>query len=318
MMGRHDAIGMNTDGGIANFITGGELVLTEGSVYELLRRDERIRFDSHIAHAGLIYEILSRDILAGVHREYIEIARRFQLPFVAFTDTWRASEARIAASAVRGRAVNRDNVEFLRGVASGSGCRVFIGALTGPKGDAYRPREAPTAAEALRYHAFQIAELAASEVDLLLAATLPAFPEAKAIASLMARSGVPSMLSFVVRPEGTLLDGTLLGDAIREIDDDTDPAPLAYSINCVHANVALQALLRIPATLRARVLAFQGNTSSLPPEEVDGLAHLDSMDPQPFAAAVTALTRQTAIRMVGGCCGTDGRHIDAVARAITR
>jgi homocysteine S-methyltransferase len=308
---------VNSSVGLVDHLARGEFVLTEGSVYELLRRDERIRFDPQIAHAGLIYDSRSRDVLADVHRNYIEIAKRHHIPIVAFTDTWRASAERIAASAFHGHAVNRDNVEFLRGVASGAESRVFIGALTGPRGDAYRPREAPTAAEALRYHAFQIDELAASGVDLIVAATMPAFPEAKAVAHLMARSRVPSMLSFVVRPEGTLLDGKPLGDAIREIDDAYDPALLGYSINCVHPDTALQALLHLPAELRARVLAFQGNTSSLPPEEVDDLPHLDSMDAQPFAAAVATLARRTRIRMVGGCCGTDGNHIDALACALT-
>jgi homocysteine S-methyltransferase len=296
----------------------GEFILSEGSVYELLRRDERIRFDPHIAHAGLIYDSRSRDVLAKVHGKYIEIAERHHVPLVAFTDTWRASGERIAASAFYGQAVNRDNVEFLRAVASASQSRVFIGALTGPRGDAYRPGEAPTAEEALRYHSFQIGELAASGVDIIVAATMPAFPEAKAVAQLMARSGVPSMVSFVVRPEGILLDGKPLGEAIREVDDATDSALLGYSINCVHPDVALQALMHLPAELRARVLAFQGNTSSLPPEEVDGLPHVDSMDAQPFAAAVAALIGGSGIRMVGGCCGTDGSHIDALACALTR
>ncbi|MGZ8869355.1 MAG: homocysteine S-methyltransferase family protein, partial [Thermoanaerobaculia bacterium] len=95
-------------------------MLTEGSVYELLRRDPRIVFDPHIAHAGLIYDDASRALLAGVHAAYIEIARERGLPIIAFADTWRASAARIAISAFRGRAVNRDNLEFLRGVAGES------------------------------------------------------------------------------------------------------------------------------------------------------------------------------------------------------
>ncbi len=308
---------MNNGAALVDLLARGELVLTEGSVYELLRRDERIRFDPHIAHAGLIYDSSSRDVLAKVHRQYIEIAARHRLPLVAFADTWRASAERIAASVFHGQAVNRDNVEFLRAVASGTQARVFIGALTGPRGDAYRPPEAPTAEEAMRYHSFQIDELAASGVDLIVAATMPAFREAKAVAHLLARSRVPSMVSFVVRPEGTLLDGKPLGDAIREIDDATDRALLGYSINCVHPDVALQALLHLPSALRARVLAFQGNTSSLSPEEVDGLPHVDSMDAQPFAAAVGTLLGGTGIRMVGGCCGTDGSHIDALACVLT-
>ncbi|MGZ5474225.1 MAG: homocysteine S-methyltransferase family protein, partial [Thermoanaerobaculia bacterium] len=72
-------------------------VLTEGSVYEILRRDPRVRFDPHIAHAGLIYDDHAREVLADIHRRYLDIARSHGLPFLAFTDTWRASGERIAA-----------------------------------------------------------------------------------------------------------------------------------------------------------------------------------------------------------------------------
>jgi homocysteine S-methyltransferase len=288
-----------------------ETILTEGSVYEILRRDPRVHFDEHIAHAGLIYDEHARRLLAGIHRQYFDIAHRHNLPFLAFTDTWRASGERIAKSPFRGRNVNRDNVAFLRAVVSGA----FVGALTGPRGDAYRPHEAPSFDEALRVHAFQIEQLAECGVDLLMAATLPAFPEAKAIAQLMSRSGVPWMLSFVVRAEGVLLDQSPLADVIAAIDDTTPVPPLGYSINCVHPSIAQQALSTIPAHARRRVVAFQGNTSLLSPEEIDGAPEIDTVHPRTYADAVAALRASSEVCVVGGCCGTDERHMEAVARS---
>lgn len=308
---------MNRSTDLSRLIAAGTPLLTEASVYELLRRDERIRFDPQIAHAGLIYDERSRGALAAVHRKYIDIANRSTLPLIAFADTWRASGERIAASAFRGRRVNHDNVDFMRGIAAESGGEVFVGALTGPRGDAYSPRESPAEAEALRYHAMQIEELAASGVDVMVAATFPALPEAKAIAELMSRCGRPWMLSFVVRPEGVLLDGTSLGDAISEIDDVTPAPPLGYSINCVHPEIARRALSTIRQELRERVIAFQGNTSMLAPEEVDGLAQIDPMDPQSFAEATALLRDSTHIRVIGGCCGTNEHHLEALANLLS-
>ena len=289
-------------------------VLTEGSVYEILRRDSRVQFDPHIAHAGLIYDEHARELLADIHRRYLDIARSHGLPFLAFTDTWRASEERIAASRFRDRPVNRDNVAFLREILGGAP-ETFLGALTGPRGDAYRPGEAPGFDEALRLHAFQIEELAASSVDLLMASTLPAFPEAKAIAHLMARGAVPWMLSFVVRPEGTLLDGTPLADAIASIDDATPVPPLGYSINCVHPTIAQRALATMALDARRRVIAFQGNTSTLAPEELDGAPEIDTMEPGAFAKAIAALRASSEVCVVGGCCGTDERHMRALSES---
>ncbi len=272
-------------------------LLAEGSVYELLRRDARIEFDPFIAHAGLIYDAPSRAILADVHRAYVEAAERHSLPILIQTDTWRASAERIELSRFRGMAVNRDNVEFLREMA---GPDVYVGAITGPRGDAYRPAEALSADEALRYHAPQIEDLGECELDLITAATLPSLAEAKGIALLLSQTRVPWMLSFVIRAGGTLLDGTPLGDAIRSIDDVTGGSALGFAVNCAHASVV---------TPLPRLIAFQGNTSRLSPEELDGIATVDAESPDAFAAAVARLP----LRILGGCCGSGPAHIEALA-----
>lgn len=286
-------------------------------MFELLRRDPRVAFDPHIAHAGLIYDDEARELLAGVHERYLAIGRHAGLPMIAFADTWRASASRVAASIFAGRTVNRDNVEFLRGVAAQSGADVIVGALTGPAGDAYDPQQALSGDEALRYHAGQIAELAAANVDLIVAATLPSLREAKAIATLLSASGAAWMVSFVVRPSGVLLDATPLGDAINEIDDTVAVPSIGYSLNCVHPDIARQALSTLTPKVRRRLIAFQGNTSARTPEELDNLPHVDSTDPQPFAASVLELMQCSSVRIVGGCCGTDASHIRALSQRLT-
>lgn len=301
---------------LRELIAAGEVALTEGSVFELLRRDPRIEFDAHIAHAGLIYDDVARERLAAVHRAYMKIARDAALPIFAFADTWRASRERIAASPFAGRSVNRDNIDFLRAIVAPSGARAFLGALTGPRGDAYRPGEAPGPDEAMRYHEFQIAELESAGVDLIVTATLPALGEARGIAALLAQTTTPWMLSFVVRPSGVLLDGTPLGDAIATIDDSLAAPPVGYSVNCVHPDIARRALATLPDSARRRVVLFQGNASARTPEELDNLPDVDADDPESFAASVLALTRESSVRIVGGCCGTDERHMRAVARRV--
>lgn len=282
-------------------------------MFELLRRDPRIRFDPHIAHAGLIYDEVARALLSEVHAEYIEIARRCGLPIIVFADTWRASAERVASSPFRGRNVNGDNVEFLRAIARSSGARTFVGALTGPRGDAYRPEEAPSSAEAVRYHAPQIGELTRAGAEIIIAATLPSFEEAKGIATLLSATATPWMLSFVVRPTAVLLDGTPLEDAILEIDAATSPPPVGFSINCVHPEIARQALAQLSGQARRRIIAFQGNTSARTPEELDNLSEIDRAEAEPFARSVASLMEESSIRIVGGCCGTDTEHMRALA-----
>lgn len=124
------------------------------------------------------------------------------------------------------------------------------------------------------------------------------------------------MLSFVVRPSGLLLDGTPLQEAIETIDAEVAVAPPGYSINCVHPHVAAQALSHLSAGTRARVLLFQGNTSARTPEELDGLAEVESTAPAAFTSAMLTLLGATSIRAVGGCCGTDETHMRSLAAAL--
>jgi homocysteine S-methyltransferase len=192
-------------------------------------------------------------------------------------------------------------------------------------GDAYRPQEALSQEAAASAHALQARVLAESGVDFLLASTLPAYSEAagmaEAMATAAAASGRPYMLSFVVRPAGTLLDGTPLHQAVRWIDARVRPRPLGYLINCVHPTVYAQAMLAqlgCDPSLCGRVLGLQGNTSCRSPEELDALAFLDTEEPGPFADAMLALYRRFGSKILGGCCGTDERHIEWIGRAMAR
>jgi homocysteine S-methyltransferase len=293
-----------------------QLILTEGSVFELLRREEGIDLDPEIAHASLVYDGASRRRLAAVHDGYLRIAERHGLPAIAWADTWRASGERIARSRFAGLDVNGENVRFIRELAAQRSGEVIVGALTGPKGDAYDPREAPSFDDALRYHEPQIAGLAVSRPDLIVAATLPSFEEARAIARLLAESAIPFLISAVVRRDGTMLDGTPLATAIARIDDES--RPLGFSINCTHSSAARDALRRLDDRATRRVIAFQANTSARAPEDLDGLGHLETEEPEVFAASLAELARTTSLRILGGCCGTDERHIEALAARLVR
>lgn len=295
-----------------------ETILTEGSVFELLRREGGVDFDSEIAHASLIYEAGGLERLASLHATYLAIGERHGLPLIAWADTWRASGERIARSRCAGADVNGDNVRFLRELGERRGGRAIIGALTGPKGDAYDSREAPSFDAALRYHEAQIAALASARPDLMVAATLPSFEEARAIARLMGESSIPFMISAVLRADGTMLDGTPFEVAIDRIESEARRAPLGFSINCTHSTAARDAIRRLSAPAARRVIALQANASARSPEELDGLDHLETEEPETFADALAELGRTTSLRILGGCCGTDARHIEALAGRLVR
>ena len=285
------------------------LTLTEGSVIERLRRGSSVELDPWVAHAALIY----RDRpLAAMYRQYLAIGAASGLPLMTLTPTWRANPERLEAAGLGGRDVNGDAVRFLRSIRSEyAGHAGWLGGLTGCRGDAYRPEGALGTAEAARFHRRQVEALAHAGVDFLLASTLPAATEALGIARAMARTGVPYLLSFITEARGTLLDGTPLEDAIERIDRDVSPPPAGYLLNCVHWS-ALGNWAAHP-----RLMGLQANTSRRSARELEGRAELDTEAPEAFARGMTEARARCGLRVLGGCCGTDDRHIAALAAALT-
>jgi homocysteine S-methyltransferase len=300
------------------------IILTEGSVIERLRRDPKINLDPWIENSGLIYSESGRASLRKIYREYLEIGEKAGLPIILFTPTWRANPERVRKAGIAGRRVNADAAEFLRALVADYGGyaeNVHLGGLIGCRGDAYRADDALRRAEAREFHRSQLEELAAAGVAFLCAATLPARSEAEGIATAMAATGMPYVLSFVVTEDATLLDGTPFAAAIRSIDSTAAPPPAFYMVNCVHPSVfrkcAVRMAMESPAQSR-RVIGLQANTSPRSPGELDGSSLLLTEDPNRLAEAMVRLHNDFGLRILGGCCGTDDRHIARLAEKLTR
>jgi len=301
------------------FIQTASFALSEGSFYERLRRNPAVEFDPYLFHATLIYDTGYALILEQVHREYLDVGQRYHLPMFALTDTWRANQERIRQSKFHEYKVNQDNARFISRLRDSYGptaSPIFIGGQIGPRGDAYTPEEALPSAEAEQFHTPQLEALAEAQVDFLYAATLPALSEAQGIATAMAKQGLPYILSFVIRRDGTLLDGTPLAQAIETIDDTTPKSPTGYAVNCVHPTVfsdGLAVLEKHNPILLKRILSYQANTSAKDPKELDGLGELETEKPEILAELMLRAHRQFHTPFLGGCCGTDTSHIECLA-----
>ena len=299
-------------------------ILGEGAVIERLKRSPGIRLDENVVNSALIYEESGRAALEAIYRQYLEIGQRYQLPLLLSTPTWRAGRERIAAAGLAGRDLNGDNSRFLAELRDSYGDyaqNVAICGLMSCRGDAYKPAEAMSAESASEFHAWQANALAAAGVDLLLAATLPALSEAIGLAQAQAGTGLPYVISFVVYADGTLLDGTPLKTAIETIDNAVTPRPLAYLINCTHASIFRSALLserNSSARVRERIIGLLANTAALSPEELDASTELVEEAPEIFGSSVAALRNELGMKVLGGCCGTDERHIEALARKLSQ
>ncbi len=294
-------------------------ILGEGAVIERLRRETDFELDPHVVNSAFIYDGARRAALEAMYRQYLDIGAEFDLPLMLSTPTWRASQERIAAAGYADRDVNGDNFRFFDALRRRYGAyaeNVAICGLLSCRGDAYDPDQALSSAEAQAFHTWQAEKLAAAGVDFLLAATLPAMGEALGLARALASTGTPYIISFIARPEGTLLDRTPLKRAVAAIDAQVDPAPLAFLVNCTHASIFRSALLHethSSAQVRERVCGLLANTAALTPEELDNSDRLIEEAPEAFGRSVAGLKKELGMKLLGGCCGTDHRHIRQLA-----
>jgi S-methylmethionine-dependent homocysteine/selenocysteine methylase len=299
------------------------IILGEGAVIERLRRNTDFELDPFIVNSAFIFDKEKRSALETIYRQYLDIGFQYDLPLLLSTPTWRAGLKRIAAAGYEEKDVNGDNFRFLDALRISYGeyaRKVVICGLLSCQGDAYNPKEALEADVSHEFHIWQAMKLAEAGVDFLLAATLPAFSEATGLASALAATGKPYIVSFVIRSEGTLLDGTPLKDAIAAIDAKVSPKPLAYLVNCTHASIFRSAILHeanSSSLVRERVVGLLANTAALNPEELDNSAGLMAEAPEIFGPSVAGLHGELGMKILGGCCGTDDRHIRYLAKHLT-
>ena len=299
------------------------IILGEGAVIERLRRNTDFELDPFIVNSAFIYDPKKRSALETIYRQYLDVGFNYDLPLLLSTPTWRAGRKRIAAAGYEGTDVNGDNFRFLDALRTSYGVyaqKVVICGLLSCQGDAYNPKEALEIDVAHEFHTWQAMNLSEAGVDFLLAATLPALSEATGLALALAATGKPYIVSFVIRPEGTLLDGTPLKDAIATIDAIVIPKPIAYLVNCTHASIFRSAILHevnSSSLVRERLVGLLANTAALNPEKLDNSNGLVAEEPEIFGQTVAGLHKELGMKILGGCCGTDHRHIRHLAKQLT-
>jgi len=294
-------------------------ILLEGALGERLKREYALDISGEIAMAGLVCTAEGRAALAALWREYAAIADRHHLPFLATTPTRRANQERMASVGADASLIT-ENVAFLKETLRGFHVPTLAGVLMGCRGDAYTGAGALCEADAADFHAWQANAALAAGADFLMAGILPTLPEAVGIARAMAATNLPYLISFTILPTGTLIDGTPISDAIAAIDCVT-PAPVGYMTNCIHPAHVLSALAapcNQTQAVRTRFIGVQANTSPLSYAELDGAADLHSSPPDEWAAGMCKLRDRYGIRIFGGCCGTDGSHMAALAAALRK
>ena len=269
-----------------------------------------------------LFDAEGRAALAAIYRSYMRVAADHDLPMQIGTPTWRAHPEGLARQGFAAAAdldrVNGEAVVFLQDLRRELGLedKVFIAGVVGPRHDGYDPHGAPDVATAEAYHAPQARVLARHGVDLLYAPTFASTEELLGVARAFAAAGLPYALAPVIEADGRLPDGMRLADTVARIDAGVPVRPLHFLIGCVHPT-RFSAAAATPAWPTShRVAGLKANASTLPPEELDKLDHLEEGRPEVFAGLMAGL-HADGLKVLGGCCGTSDVHIRALARRLT-
>jgi S-methylmethionine-dependent homocysteine/selenocysteine methylase len=261
----------------------------------------------------------SEDGRAALRRYYgpfLELARNRGVPLVLSAPTWRASSDWGRLLGYEGDdlvSVNRRAIELLESMAAGYDDVVVEGSV-GPRSDAYRPTLLMDADEAERYHAVQLRTFADVGCAQATALTLTYPEEGIGIARAAKAAGIPVVVGFTVETDGRLPSGHSIEEAVLAVDEATDAAPEFFVINCAHPTHFAHALPE--GDSRMRIRGLRANASTLSHAELDEAEELDSGDPADLAERYVALRRDLPeLEVVGGCCGTDIRHVTAICDA---
>jgi len=296
----------------------GRLFLSDGGFETTLIFHEG--WDLPIGEAFVLLEIeKGRNAIRAYFDRYLPKAIEHGVGFILESPTWRANPdwaAKVGYDRDRLATANRDAIALMheiRAKYASARTPIVISGCIGPRGDGYDPGALMSVEEATAYHAWQIGIFRDTGVDCVSAFTMTNVNEALGIAHAAQAADVPSVISFTVETDGRLPTGDTLGESIAAIDRATDNGPAYYMINCAHPTHFAGALDPGAGWVK-RLRAIRANSSCKSHAELDNSPELDTGNPQELGAQYAELLRRFPhITVLGGCCGTDHRHIACIS-----
>ena len=299
----------------------GRPFITDGGIETTLIYHEGLELPLFAAF-GLLKDEAGTAALRRYFETYAELAREHRVGLVLESPTWRANPrwaeqigyALDALDAMNRRAIAL--LEEVRDDYTSTATPVVISGCIGPHDDGYDPGEILSADAAQAYHATQIATFASTSADLVTAITMTYAEEAIGVTRAAVDAGVPVVISFTVETDGRLPSGQPLADAIEQVDRETAGAPAYYMINCAHPTHFAPTI--DDEICRERIRGIRANASTKSHEELDASDELDVGDPADLARHHAALRDALPrLQVLGGCCGTDHRHVGSICAAWT-
>lgn len=299
---------------------GDRIFLTDGGMETTLIFHEGLDLPC-FASFLLLDDEEGRAALRRYYGHYVELGRNLGRGVILDTATWRASAdwgARLGYESGQLATINRRAAALLaeiREAAENENNPIVVNGCIGPRGDGYDPGLRMSAEEAEAYHAAQVRSLASGAADMIGALTMTTPEEAIGIVRAAAAAEMPVAVSFTLETDGRLPTGQPLGEAVEAVDAATGGAPAYFMINCAHPT-HFESVLSGRESWIGRLRGLRANASRRSHAELDEAPDLDEGDPLELGHDYAALRRRLpALTILGGCCGTDHRHVGHIGQA---
>ena len=298
----------------------GDLFLTDGGMETTLIFHEGLELPLFAA-----FDLMKSDegceALRKYFRPYASLAKKYEVGFILESPTWRANPdwgKKLGYSSQALADVNRESIQFLSDIRNqyqNEKTRMVISGCVGPRGDGYNPAFLMTEEEAQSYHSPQLETFSETEADMVSAMTMTHVEEAIGIVRAAGSAGMPISISFTVETDGRLPTGQSLGAAIDQLEEATDSTTAYYMINCAHP-LHFQDALEAGEPWAQKVRGLRANASTKSHAELDEAEELDDGKPVELGSQYRELRSSLSnLNVLGGCCGTDHRHIEEICKA---
>lgn len=300
---------------------GSNLFLTDGGIETTLIFHDGLHLPDFAA-----FDLFKRPdgeaALKKYFRSYASIAKRLGTGLILESATWRANPdwaTRLGYSDQELSDVNRSSIHLLEEIRNefeDNKTLIVISGCLGPRGDGYNPVLVMSAVDAEAYHRKQVETFADTAADMVAAITMNYVEEAIGITQAAKRAGIPVAISFTVETDGKLPTGDTLKEAIERVDVVTSRFPSYYMINCAHPS-HFEEVLDANASWVQRIRGLRANASKMSHAQLNEATELDIGNPFELGTEYAALKKNRLLNLnvVGGCCGTDDRHVEAIANA---
>lgn len=304
-------------------LTSSKLFLTEAGIETTLIYRKNINLPSFSTLPLLSTEEGTENLLS-IYQDYINTALTHSTGIVLETRTWRGSPAwasKLGLSTSQVLNLNRAAVTILRDLRHGAetpSTPIVISGTLGTLQDAYQDSTGTVSITlAQENYRSQVHVLAQEGVDMLSIMTVTNLNEAIAAVTVAREFNLPIHVSFSIETNGRLQGGRTVDDVIREVDHLTESYTTYFGVNCAHPRHIMAALQGVSKEVRSRIGSIRGNASLKSHQELDNTLVLDRGDVSVYVGEFDGLLNiLPELKVVGGCCGTDEEHLDALARRV--